>query len=188
MCAAKAESGVVRLHGKEYFTVARRVQDFRQLHPIKDGWGIITDCVSVTDQSVLFKASIIDPSGRVLATGYAEERRSSRGINSTSALEACETSAIGRALAAAGMGGGGEYCSADELVSALKQQTNQRKSLPSWFVSKLVTKGISKDTLQKYCNLRGWKPLHLWSNDDLSRMLSDIDSGAHEELIAMGGK
>jgi len=34
-----------------------------------------------------------------ISTGYAEERVATRGVNQTSALENCETSAIGRALA-----------------------------------------------------------------------------------------
>jgi hypothetical protein len=36
------------------------------------------------------------------STGYAEEKVTDRGVNSTSALENCETSAIGRALANGG--------------------------------------------------------------------------------------
>jgi hypothetical protein len=41
------------------------------------------------------------------ATGWAEEMVSARGVNATSALENCETSAVGRALANLGMGGAG---------------------------------------------------------------------------------
>jgi hypothetical protein len=41
------------------------------------------------------------------AMGWAEEIVSARGVNATSALENCETSAVGRALANLGMGGAG---------------------------------------------------------------------------------
>jgi hypothetical protein len=73
------------------------------------------------------KASIVtlEAEGRtfVLATGYAEERRDSTTINKTSALENCETSAIGRALAAYGYAGT-EYASADEVAQAVRQQSD----------------------------------------------------------------
>jgi hypothetical protein len=41
----------------------------------------------------------------LIATGWAEERRSDRGIMQGSMVEVCETSAIGRALANAGIAG-----------------------------------------------------------------------------------
>ena len=30
---SKKDDGVVRIHGKEYLTVARRINDFRSTHP-----------------------------------------------------------------------------------------------------------------------------------------------------------
>jgi hypothetical protein len=49
------------------------------------------------------------------ATGYAEEKITDRGVNSTSALENCETSAIGRALANAGYAAKGKRPSREEM-------------------------------------------------------------------------
>jgi len=49
------------------------------------------------------------------ATGYAEETVSARGVNQTSALENCETSAIGRALANAGYAPKGKRPSREEM-------------------------------------------------------------------------
>jgi hypothetical protein len=43
--------------------------------------------------------------GQCVSTGHAEEVRNSNMINKTSSMEVCETSAIGRALANAGMAG-----------------------------------------------------------------------------------
>jgi len=43
--------------------------------------------------------------GQCISTGHAEEVRNSNMINKTSSMEVCETSAIGRALANAGMAG-----------------------------------------------------------------------------------
>jgi hypothetical protein len=62
------------------------------------------------------KATILNEQGRVLATGHSEEYRADGKINATSALENSETSAIGRALAALGLGGT-EFATADEVVT-----------------------------------------------------------------------
>jgi len=50
------------------------------------------------------------------ATGFAEEKDTDRGVNATSALENCETSAIGRALANAGFAAKGKRPSREEMV------------------------------------------------------------------------
>ena len=120
--------GIVDIHGKSYKTVALRVTEFREQFPTKDGWGISTSIEAVDDAVVIMKATITDPDGRVVATGHAEEVRTQKGINATSALENGETSAIGRALAAAGFAGT-EYASADEVQRAIQgQNTGQTRS------------------------------------------------------------
>lgn len=115
-----SEEGVVNIRGKQYLTVGRRVVDFRAAHP---DWTISTEVLGVGDQ-VMVKALILDDTGRVLATGHAEEERGSTNINKTSALENCETSAVGRALSMLGMGGT-EIASADEVANAINQQTQK---------------------------------------------------------------
>jgi hypothetical protein len=54
------------------------------------------------------------------ATGLAEETVTSRGVNQTSALENCETSAIGRALANAGYASKGKRPSREEMTKVVK--------------------------------------------------------------------
>jgi hypothetical protein len=66
----------------------------------------------------------ISAANMVIATGYAEEVRTASKINRTSALENCETSAVGRALAFFGLAGS-EIASADEVANAIQQQNNQ---------------------------------------------------------------
>lgn len=117
-----SESGVVSIHGKEYKTVALRVTEFRQ-HEDYQGWSIETEIVTNND-IVTIKALIRDPECVVKATGFAEEVRGSTNINKTSALENCETSAIGRALANMGFAGQ-EYASANEVSDAIIQQAKQ---------------------------------------------------------------
>ena len=108
-------TGIVNIRGREYSTVAKRVQDFRELHP---ALSLITEILHRDDQCVVMSARIVDEHGRVLATGHAEEYRKASEINRTSALENCETSAIGRALAGFGLGGT-EFASADEVARAV---------------------------------------------------------------------
>lgn len=114
-----ADTGIVNIHGKEYKTVAKRVDEFRKEN--KTDLAIITSLISIDEKTVVMKAEIIGKDGFVIATGYAEEDREASQINRTSALENCETSAIGRALANYGLAGG-EYASADEVANAIAQQ------------------------------------------------------------------
>lgn len=110
-------AGVVNIRGKEYQTVAKRINDFKELY--KNDFSIITEIVK-NDDVVVMKASIMDGE-KVLSTGYAEEVRGSSNINKTSALENAETSAVGRALAFFGFGGT-EIASANEVSNAIVNQ------------------------------------------------------------------
>ena len=112
-------TGKVKIHGKEYKTVALRVQEFRAKHP---DYTIQTELIEANDVLVIMKATILAGS-IVIATGYAEEVRSASKINSTSALENAESSAVGRALAFFGLGGT-EIASADEVANAIQQQND----------------------------------------------------------------
>lgn len=56
------------------------------------------------------------------ATGLAEEKITDRGVNSTSALENCETSAIARALANANYAAKGKRSSREEMTKVVKNQ------------------------------------------------------------------
>jgi hypothetical protein len=108
-------SGIVNIRGKEYETVALRVSKFRQAYP---QFSLETEIIHRDSECVVVRAVIKDDAGRVRSTGHAEEYRGSSQINATSATENCETSAIGRALAALGLGGT-EFASADEVAHAM---------------------------------------------------------------------
>ena len=110
----------VNIKGKEYATVASRVGIFRKYFP---AYSIITEIVTDDEQRVIIKASILDENNKIISTGYAEEIRGQGLINTTSAIENAETSAIGRALAAFGLIGG-EYASSFEVENAISKQNN----------------------------------------------------------------
>lgn len=111
----------IMIHGKPYKTVSERVTEFREDH--KQSYGISSEILH-NDKSVLIKATITNDQGFVVATGYAEEIKGS-GINKNSAIENCETSAIGRALASFGYAGS-EYASAQEMVDVYVQETKEK--------------------------------------------------------------
>ena len=62
---------------------------------------IETNVVHITDDGscVTIKADVTDNNGRLVATGIAQETKGDGFANTTSWMENCETSAIGRALA-----------------------------------------------------------------------------------------
>lgn len=105
--------GVMMKGGKSYTEVSTRIEAFR----ITFGgtYGIETELVYNDQETVVVRAIIKDKDNFIVGSGLAEEIRGSSYITKTSALEVCETSAIGRALASLGLHGG-TYASANEMV------------------------------------------------------------------------
>lgn len=122
----------IDIKGKQYATVASRVEVFREHFPSAT---IETLLIHDDSERVVIQARI-SIGDTLISTGYSEEFRGEGWINATSALENSETSAIGRSLAAFGLSGS-EYASANEVSSAVAQQQHrqinqvQSKSLPS---------------------------------------------------------
>ena len=114
--------GVVKIHGKEYKTVAKRVADFRDKFP---NHTLITELVSADDERVVMVSKVYDVDNRLVSTGWAEERRDASRLHGTSSLEICETSACGRAVAFLHRDlMGTEIASADEVANAISQQND----------------------------------------------------------------
>ena len=107
----------VNIHGKEYYTVVERLKMLK--NDFKIDYSLTTDLLKCDDKMVIVKATLSIDGNEY--TGIAEEMRNASKINKTSAVENCETSAIGRALSSAGYFGS-EFCSANELENALAQQ------------------------------------------------------------------
>ena len=112
----------IQIHGKDYVMVKDRIIFFNENFPN----GSITTELKATDNSFIFKSKItpdVENSSRYF-TGHAEEIIGSSQINKTSALENCETSAIGRALGCMGIGVEESFASADEVKNAMYKQAN----------------------------------------------------------------
>jgi hypothetical protein len=100
---------------EDYETVEDRLTKFWKDYP--DG-RISTQIIEHTLQRFIIQAAIYrtEVDAQPWSTGFAEETVSTRGVNSTSALENCETSAIGRALANAGYASKGKRPSREEMA------------------------------------------------------------------------
>ena len=107
-----ASHGVTQRGGKKYTQVVHRMEAFRKMHGTD--FGVDTHILVYDGQRVVVKANITNMDGAVIGSGMAEEIRGQGNVNKTSALENCETSAVGRALASLGLAGG-EYASANEM-------------------------------------------------------------------------
>jgi len=116
----------VNIHGKQYVLVAERVELFHENYS-GENTSIVTEIIRDDGEVVVMKATV--SVNDQIYTGHAQEVYGSSMINNTSALENCETSAIGRALASAGFGGG-EFASADEVANAITQQKNGNNEKP----------------------------------------------------------
>jgi hypothetical protein len=84
---------------------------------------IITEIVVDDGERIVIKASLFPTyeDHHPSTTGFAEEIRGSSMVNKTSALENCETSAIGRALANYQYQGSKKRASLEEMVKVYRQ-------------------------------------------------------------------
>jgi hypothetical protein len=97
----KIEDHLIKMKGgKLYAPVYVRIALFREDHPVADGWGINAEVISTDETSCLSRAEIVDPQGRVVATGHKREHKSHFPDFEEKSL----TGAVGRALLMAGYG------------------------------------------------------------------------------------
>lgn len=109
---------------KDYIEVNERIMKFWAKHP--DG-RIIPDIVKWEDGVIVMKATVYlnaedQEKSLPAAVGHAYEVEGSTYINKTSALENCETSAVGRALAVLGFEVKRSVASREEVRNAQEQQ------------------------------------------------------------------
>jgi hypothetical protein len=90
---------LIDLKGKKYLQVAHRVEWFRETYPVG---AIVTELVNV--EPIVFKATVTNNEGVVLAVDYASATPKQGAIWSGREIEKASTAAIGRALALAGFG------------------------------------------------------------------------------------
>ena len=113
----------------DYEPVASRLDRFLKAHPDAR---VITDLVHYLSDIAVFKAELwLD--GEIIATGWAEEIRGQGNVNKTSHLETCQTGAVGRALADAGLSGSDftQRPSREEMSKVVRMQGDTQITEPS---------------------------------------------------------
>ena len=126
-----------RIGKKDYVEVDERIRLFWELHP---KWSVVTEMIYNCEKEMvtIFKASVLDESGNVRATGHAREFQADKKsmVNKTSHIENCETSAIGRVLGIKGIITEYGIASANEVRGAIElgkelDELSNKPSLPS---------------------------------------------------------
>lgn len=133
----------------DYEPVETRLEKYWEEHPYGS---ILTELVHFTEDRFICKATAfmgteppdaLQDAPPVLATGHAEEYVTERGVNKTSALENCETSAIGRALANAGYAARGKRPSREEMDKV------NRGAAPN--AAPVTKASVARDELREFC-------------------------------------
>ena len=139
---------------EEYETVESRLISYWKDHP--DGQ-IHTSLLDSSGGRYIVIASVYrtEADARPWTTGLAEETVAGRGVNATSALENCETSAIGRALANAGYATKGKRASREEM-SKVQSKTAAQSAIAE-------TKAKMAQTATEYVPVPTENP---WAIDD----------------------
>jgi hypothetical protein len=107
----------------DYETVESRLEKWNGEYP--DG-RIETELIEASNTRFIVMAKLFktEADAKPCSTGLAFEVITEKGVNSTSALENCETSAIGRALANAGFAAKGKRASREEMAKVNNNQPN----------------------------------------------------------------
>lgn len=142
------------IKGKKYVPVNERVKAFRRL-TLEGGLegDIVTEVIKDDDNVIVIRAEVF-VKGIGKATGHAEEVRGSTNINRTSALENCETSAVGRALGMLGIGIDTSVATYEEVTNAQRKQEatklatkSEKEGLMATIEKKAEKAGIERETL-----------------------------------------
>jgi hypothetical protein len=107
------QAHITQIRGNDYLEVKWRIVWFREKNLAEEGWGIETKIVKLGPDFAICRAEIVDPEGRVVATGTKSETKA--GFEDF--IEKAETGSIGRALAL--LGYGTQWC-AGELAEGAR--------------------------------------------------------------------
>ena len=144
----KAKNG----KSKEYVPVNERLKEFRT-NSKYEGWCITEEVLQLTEDFVAIMVKISDEKGVVRGCGLAKEFKAGM-INSTSYVENCETSAVGRALGMFGIGIDASMASADEVANAIDRQEALKQKVDKNAISALkmlaAEKGSDIDMILSY--------------------------------------
>jgi hypothetical protein len=142
-------NGIVNIHGKEYMTVARRVE---MAHEGRGLESVETEVVS--HEPVVIKAKVT-VKGKTYTGISAVLKENARLIEKQNPYEVAETSAVGRALGFAGFGIIESVASADELVRTTSPLADGDRKVAvatkSGAGQQYLTKQVSSTTTCEVC-------------------------------------
>jgi len=152
----------------DYEPVEVRLEKFWKEH--EDG-RIETELLEASKDRFIVMARIYrtEVDAKCWTTGIAEETVSQRGVNQTSALENCETSAIGRALANAGYATKGKRPSMQEMQKVAKANDKPTYGAPGSRTAAVVD--ALRNTDWTAPKLEDPAPV-AWSVDDVAKELN----------------
>lgn len=169
------------IKGKEYAEVNQRIKAFRMVYPegfIRTEIESLEDGVCIMTAEVGFYITGGEFTHRtcVLGTGTAYEKEGSTFINSTSYIENCETSAVGRALGMAGFGIDTSVASAEEVQNAIANQEKpvRKASLKQVEVLKKAYQG---ENLIKLLESNGLEQLEDITLEKASELIGKLRGG-----------
>ena len=178
---------------ENYEPVQERINRFWKDHP---NGRIMTLNQSNPDTGniIVFEAMIWKDGNNTLlggadANGHAEEIRTERGVNSTNALENCETSSIGRALANLGYAGSAatrpsreEMVKASKPTESLSRPIVEKNSIPSDPRGQ-ITLNVTPQQSDQWTTEPGWPAGSL---GEAANTVAGILGGTIEEEILPG--
>lgn len=175
------------IKGKDYAEVNQRIKAFRMVYP--EGT-INTEIISLENGVCTMKATAMNE-GKILGTGFAQEKEGSTFINKTSYIENCETSAVGRALGMCGFGIDTSVCSAEELQNALNNQDKpETKSKPKIKyateeqIAKLTKEYQGKrEKLDKFLNENGVTAIMRLPKDIAQKKIDEIEAWRKKQEV-----
>lgn len=170
----------MNIAGKDYAEVNQRIKAFRMVYP--EGT-INTEIISLENGVCTMKSTAMNE-GKILGTGFAQEKEGSTFINKTSYIENCETSAVGRALGMCGFGIDTSVCSAEELQNALNNQNKpETKNKPKIEyatedqIAKLTKEYQGKrEKLDKFLNENGVTAIMRLPKDIAQKKIDEIEA------------
>jgi len=136
---------------EDYETVEERLTKFWKEHP--DG-RIETELIEATTSRFIVLARIYrtEADSKAWTFGHAYEVVSDRGVNSTSALENCETSAIGRALANANYATRGKRPSREEMTKVIRVTAKDNPTADDVWTSEPAPLALNVEEIKEQLN------------------------------------
>ena len=159
------------IKGKNYAQVNQRVLAFREVFP---NGRINTEIIKFSNEngpSVIVKAYIYDGDA-LISTGHAlETLNKNKNINQFSALENCETSAVGRALGFLGIGSEDSIASLEEVQEATYDENSYAMQLTGQAPAPALITPEHKSTIEK-----------LYKGQNLQRLLDHYQIATLDQL------